>query len=253
MIKIYSDMYISCSFLSLYPFVQKHPVHISFPLSNLHDYVAFECKILLQSVKKCRCSFSNNTCDAEYTELFRASNEMNICSMFYTDTGHFESFCQGFLDAGEVVRKISIPSDLSDLLRRFVTLYRKQAKSKDHLLQSERGNQFSYLSLYKKVPRIGVGSGIDKLTPAILRHTYIKRLYDVEQDLRYVMKQAGYANCRTISKYVKIDQMVQDSKTKKTCDACGATTKKGKGKRIESGQILCNDCLSYFQSGLDAR
>ncbi len=145
-------------------------------------------------------------------------------------------------NTNEVVRKVSISNEVIELLTRFVTLYRKEANQQEPLLQSERGNPLGYMSLYSKLKRIGVKAGIGKLSPAILRHTYVTHLYDKEQDLRYVQDQAGYSSCRTLYKYVNNS----DIETTRICEACGATIKKGRGKRIESGQLLCQTCQKYF-------
>ncbi len=95
------------------------------------------------------------------------------------------------------------------------------------------------------------------------------RLFEVEQDLRYVQEQTGYASRRTIAKYVTIggdqkktmeggsadlaeqattEQIGRDSELTQTCDACGAKVAAGSGKRIESGQFLCDECLKYFHT-----
>lgn len=145
-------------------------------------------------------------------------------------------------NADKVVRKVSISNELAELLTRFVTIYRNNAHQKDLLLQSERGNPISYMSLYSKLKRIGKQTGIGQLSPAILRYTYIKCLYDTEQDLRYVQEQAGYVNCRNLYKFVSNGNI----EIKQTCEACGMIIKKGRGKRIDSGQLLCNKCLQYF-------
>ena len=145
--------------------------------------------------------------------------------------------------AVKIVRKIEISEDMIELLTRFIKLYRKKSNQQDPLLESERGNRFGYMSLYNKVRRIGDESGISPLSPTILRHTYVMRLFDTEQDLRYVQEQAGYTSCRTISKYVKIDQKLN---TIQTCEACGAKITTDGGKRIESGQLICHKCQKYF-------
>ena len=143
----------------------------------------------------------------------------------------------------EIIRKVLISKYFVELLSRFVALYRQKANQKDFLLQSERGNPISYMSLYNKVRRIGLLSGICNLSPAVLRHTYVMRLYDDEQDLRYVQEQAGYTNCRTLYKYVK-DSSIQ---TTQRCEACRAEITQGDGKIIESGQLICRECQKYFR------
>ncbi len=148
---------------------------------------------------------------------------------------------------GKVARKVEVPDEMIELLRRFVKLYRKRAKLKDTLLESERGSAFSYISLYSKIKRIGQASGIGTLSPAILRQTYVKKLYNTEQDLRYVQEQAGYASIRTIANSIKIKKAGKRSKAIQICEACGVSFKKGQGRRIESGQLICSRCRKYFQ------
>jgi integrase/recombinase XerD len=147
----------------------------------------------------------------------------------------------------QVVRKILINEEFVDLLERFVTIYRKKANQQDFLLQSERGNPFSYFSLYCKIKRIETNSGIGPLSPAVLRHTYVIRLYNAEQDLRYVQDQAGYTSYRSIAPYLNSDQADKNVEMPQICEACSAKIVPGCGKRIESGQFLCQDCLKYFR------
>jgi len=168
---------------------------------------------------------------------------------------------------GEVLRTVDISEDIAQLLTRFVRLYRKGAKKKDSLLETERGSPFGYMSLYSKVRRIGEQAGIVKLSPAILRHTYIACLYEAEQDLRYVQEQTGYVSRRTLAKYLTKDRRKimsakrcdaestkQGSVKRKgrlleptgRCEACGTAT--GHGRRIDSGQFLCHECLEYFRT-----
>lgn len=142
----------------------------------------------------------------------------------------------------KISREVMISEELMSLITRFVTVYIENKKPNDTLLKSERGNPFSYFSLYNKVRKIGIDSGIKELTPSILRQTYIIRLFKNEQDLRYVQQQAGYANCRTLHKYII------DNKSELTiiCEACGKKIKKSQGKIIESGQFICNKCHKDF-------
>ncbi len=59
--------------------------------------------------------------------------------------------------------------------------------------------------VYTKIKRIGEQSGIGKLHPHILRHTYLTRLYNIEHDLRFVQDQAGHRNPATTAIYAKTD------------------------------------------------
>jgi integrase/recombinase XerD len=148
----------------------------------------------------------------------------------------------------KITRKVEVPEDLIELLKRFVKLYRNGAKQNDLLLESERGNAFSYISLYSKIKRIGEASGIGKLSLAMLRLTYVKRLYDTEQDLRYVREQAGYASIRTTANNIHIKKTRKKSKATQKCEACGVNINKGKGRKIDSGQLICSRCQKYFKS-----
>lgn len=169
--------------------------------------------------------------------------------------------------SGGVARKVNIREDLAERLARFVRFYRNGAQDEDSLLESERGGPLSYMSLYSKVRRIGREAAIGKLSPAALRRTYVQQLYQAEQDLRYVQEQAGYMSRRSIAEQVKTsgaqDTLKGDCTTQPeqganeptgtdqeptlACEACGASIATGAGKRIESGQLLCDGCLRCFR------
>ena len=172
-----------------------------------------------------------------------------LCSLQIRDTPaiHGENCICIRNENQQVIRKVSISPEFVSLISRFVAIYRKAAQQKDPLLQSERGNPISYFSLYCKIKKIETSSGISPLSPAILRHTYVMRLYNVEQDLRYVQDQAGYTNHRSIFPYINPDETIKDLDVPQICEACSAQIQQGRGKRIESGQFLCQDCLGYFQ------
>ena len=98
---------------------------------------------------------------------------------------------------GEVSEK------LAKRLERFVKLYRKGAKAKKEPSTGERGSRMAYRSIYSKIKRIGEQSGIGKLHPHMLRHTYATRLYNVEKDLGFVQDQVGHASPTTTAIYAK--------------------------------------------------
>ncbi|HUU15865.1 MAG TPA: tyrosine-type recombinase/integrase [Sedimentisphaerales bacterium] len=104
---------------------------------------------------------------------------------------------------GKVTRTVDIPESLVKRLDRFVRLYRKCAKPKDPLLVSTKGKRMIYRSIYEKMKKLGKKSGIGKLHPHMLRHTYLTRLYNVEHDLRFVQDQAGHASPTTTAIYAK--------------------------------------------------
>ena len=104
---------------------------------------------------------------------------------------------------GNVARTVDIPESLRERLERFVRLYRKDAKPDEPLLVSAKGSRIIYRSMYEKVKKVGRQSGIGKLHPHMLRHTYGTRLYNVDQDLRFVQDQLGHASPTTTAIYAK--------------------------------------------------
>ncbi len=104
---------------------------------------------------------------------------------------------------GKVTRVVDIPESLVKRLERFVRLYRKGGKPKEPLLVSNKGKRMIYRTIYEKMKKLGKKSGIGKLHPHMLRHTYLTRLYNVEHDLRFVQDQAGHASPTTTAIYAK--------------------------------------------------
>jgi integrase len=98
---------------------------------------------------------------------------------------------------GKVTRTIDIPESLVKRLGRFIKLYRKSARPDEPLLVSTKGKRVIYRSVYEKIKKLGKKSGIGKIHPHVLRHTYLTRLYGVENDLRFVQDQAGHASPNT--------------------------------------------------------
>ncbi len=139
--------------------------------------------------------------------------------------------------SGISTRVVHIPQELVPALQRFVQRYRKDAEPSDPLLLSERRTSFSYMSLYSKVRRIGHEAGLTGLHPATLRHTFLVRLYEKEQDLRFVQEQAGHTRIKSTALCVHPQRAIP------RCDACGGSMTPGQGERIDSGQLLCPSCL----------
>ncbi len=172
--------------------------------------------------------------------------------------------------AGKVLRTVDLSEDIAQLLMKFARLYRKGAEKTDTLLETERGNPFGYINVYSKVRRIAEQAGIGKIAPAILQHTYMVRLYEKEQDLRYVQEQTGYLSRRTLAKYLmkgrgktatlkrgtaEVTSRESDEQNgrhidpMRTNETCGAECVKSNGRSIESSQFLCRTCLEYFHVG----
>jgi len=119
---------------------------------------------------------------------------------------------------GKVTRVVDIPDSLVKRIERFVKLYRKDAEPKEPLLQSSKGKRMIYRTIYEKVKKLGNKSGIGKLHPHMLRHTYLTRLYNVEHDLRFVQDQAGHASPTTTAIYAKTNSNARQGQAK--CIGC---------------------------------
>ena len=104
---------------------------------------------------------------------------------------------------GSVARTVETPESVQKRLERFVKLYRPSAGPDEPLLVSAKGSRMIYRSIYEKIRKLGRLSGIGKLHPHMLRHTYGTRLYNVEQDLRFVQDQLGHASPNTTAIYAK--------------------------------------------------
>jgi integrase/recombinase XerD len=194
--------------------------------------------------------------------------------------------------SGSVSRAIEVSSEMAAYLQRFIELHRKDAKWSDPLIVNERGTQMAYISIFSKVKRIGRQARIGNLHPGILRSTYVARLYEREQDLRFVQQQAGHASSRTTAMYAtaaknrdsqiaplgeadsevpadtrfsgiqlvtekdKAQRTTENTKTVSAeelqpagnCEACGKQIVAGHGTTIDSGQILCPECLKELRS-----
>ena len=94
-------------------------------------------------------------------------------------------------------------------------MHRKKAKQGDYLFISARRNRLCYMTLYQKINRLGEKSGIGKLYPHMLRHTYATRLYNIERDLLFVSDQLGHANINTTRIYAKTDNEARKKQIEK--------------------------------------
>jgi site-specific recombinase XerC len=157
---------------------------------------------------------------------------------------------------GNITRSIEITSEMADSIAKFVKLYREGAKPDEPLFISERGNRLSYISLYNKVKTIGGRAEIGKLHPNMLRLTFIVNLYNAEHDLRFVQNQAGHANRKTTAMNIRAncnrEQKVETISQEllqhiEICEACGRSISRENGTKIDSGQILCDDCLNELR------
>ena len=116
---------------------------------------------------------------------------------------------------GKVSRTVAIPEKLSKVVKRFCRLYRKEAKPGDYLFISSRGKKLCYMTLYQKIRRLGRKSGMGKLHPHMLRHTFATRLYSVERDLLFVSDQLGHANVSTTQIYARTDNQARKDQIEK--------------------------------------
>jgi integrase len=162
-----------------------------------------------------------------------------LCSLRIADTPvrHGQAHLRVRGGRAGTERTVAIPPEMVPVLQRFVQLHRKGAAPRDLLLLSERGTPFSYMSLYSKVRRIGQEASLACLHPGVLRHTFLVRLYEKEQDLRLVQDQAGHVRLKSTVRHLRPRRVRQH------CEACNASLPPGVGVRIDSGQLLCPACL----------
>lgn len=134
---------------------------------------------------------------------------------------------------GHVSHPIEIPHIFAEHLTLFVRQYRKSAKPGSAVFVNERGHRtlrstvqrlaesdghvivenhsehtsrLTYHSCYCRVKHIGKKAGLIRLTPHMLRHTYLTRLYNKERDLLFVKDQAGHADPSTTAIYARTEQ-----------------------------------------------
>ena len=197
-----------------------------------------------------------------------------LCSLNIADLppSHEENAIWVRSAQGNVTRSIEVSPEITNCIARFVRLYREGAEPDEPLLVSERGRRLIYMSLYSKVKRIGEKAGIGKLHPHMLRRTHMVRLYNAERDLRFVQKQVGHASRKTTAIYVRTStdrgqevktvdttdssagksandpngQIIATDRTSQVeiCEVCGKSIPAEVGTRIDSGQMLCADCLN---------
>lgn len=176
-----------------------------------------------------------------------------LCNLNIADlpTSHGQNAVRVRDADGNVTRAVDISPRTTMCLERFVSLYRKGAKPNEPLLISERRKRLIYMSLYSKLRNIGRKAGIGTLHPQILRRTYLITLYNREQDLRFVQTQAGHASPATTAMYAKPNQVPPSSQSDrqiKICEACGSPIEPAAAVKIDSGQILCPDCLNQLRN-----
>ena len=119
---------------------------------------------------------------------------------------------------GNVSRTVEIPQTLTKAIKRFCRMCRKGAGPEDPLFVSSKGKPLCYMTLYQKIRRIGERSGVGKLHPHMLRHTYATRLYAVEKDLLFVSDQLGHANLSTTHIYAKTDSESRRNQVERIAD-----------------------------------
>ena len=256
-------------------------------------------KVLLYVTKKAHLAKRKGTTRAIVDELIilllvgsglRASE---LCNLNIADlpSNHNENTIWVRNVQGSVNRSIEVTPELNKCIAMFVRLYREGANPNEPLLISERGKRFIYMSFYSKVKKIGEKAGIGRLCPRMLRRTYLVRLYNDKQDLRFVQKQVGHASRKTTAMYVRtsIDHeqkeetmdTVDSSAVKSaenfgaqaiarwfklqraidhggsnypkgsqqtvSCEVCGKSISGEAGTTIDSGQVLCPDCLNELR------
>lgn len=103
----------------------------------------------------------------------------------------------------EIQRVIDISDALVLRLNKYIRAWRKSAKPKSYLFINEDDGPMSYRSLYSKVTRAGKQSGVGRVTPHMLRHTYATLFYTQHKDIEMLMDQLGHSKPETTAIYAK--------------------------------------------------
>lgn len=114
---------------------------------------------------------------------------------------------------GKIARTIEISTLLRERLDRYIKHYRKNAKPKSFLFVNEKGQRLQYWSLYSKIRRVGTRSGIGRLHPHMLRHSYATWYYNSHLDLFLTQDQLGHADPNTTMIYAKTSSEERRQKT----------------------------------------
>lgn len=139
-----------------------------------------------------------------------------VCALQVRDIGVFHG--KGQIDVrrgkGCRQRKVDIGPKLKDDLQMVVrhTVVDLEDK-KRYLFHNHRGKALNYSNLYYLISKIRDRSGVKRLHPHALRHTFAVFLYNYKMDLEYVRQQLGHASIATTQIYVntlnasKLEQM----------------------------------------------
>jgi len=105
---------------------------------------------------------------------------------------------------GCISRTVLVPDWLGNVIHQFIREHRKGAKPGSFLLTAEgTPAPMTYGGLYRRIVRIGKRSGVGRLTPHMLRHSYSMLLHDLCKDLAFCQMQLGHANIETTRIYAK--------------------------------------------------
>jgi site-specific recombinase XerD len=84
------------------------------------------------------------------------------------------------------------------------TVENKNQEKKKVTVVKERTSRMSYMSLYRRIKRIGREAKIPNLTPHVLRHCFGSYLYSTERDISAVAKQLGHKSLQSTQIYVGV-------------------------------------------------
>ena len=128
-----------------------------------------------------------------------------ICQLQMRDMPHNHGKNIIFVQEGKgrIERSVMVSSKLAERIKHFVKRYRKGSKPNSFLFMNEQGGPLSYRSLYSKMKLIGKASGLGRLTPHMLRHTYAMEWYKKTQDLFGLQDQLGHADTKMTHIYAR--------------------------------------------------
>lgn len=107
---------------------------------------------------------------------------------------------------GNKSRDVPINSDLRYFLSAWLDMREQKVYEHDFLFVSKRGNGLSVSGIEFLFSKMREETGIKRLTPHTLRHTFCKTLYDLTKDLDLVANLAGHSDLDTTRIYVSSSQ-----------------------------------------------
>ena len=194
------------------PFESVQDIHTDAPAWNgLTDRQIMRLKSACdQRLHGCRRKDQNPLLEVAvfYVLLYTGLREFELCSL-NLEQYHHRGFHQVKRKGNKVSRKVPVPSDARTWLDKYIEKYREGVNPKQPLFVNRSGNRVSRFDIYRIIDRIGKQACAQlsdsekfKVTPHMLRHTFLKRVAD-KYDVHVAQEMSGNVSMREIFRYTK--------------------------------------------------